>query len=42
MLGLLMDHMPLLEAAVTSGDAIEVHVNEAELDNLVLPWKICS
>ena len=34
MLGLPMDHMLLLEVAVTSGDTIEVHVNEAELDNL--------
>ena len=32
--GLLMDHMPLLEAAIASGDAVEVHVDEAELDNL--------
>ena len=32
--GLLMDHMPPLEAAITSRDAIEVHVDEAELDNL--------
>ena len=29
-----MDHMPPLEVAITSGDAIEVHVDEAELDNL--------
>ena len=29
-----MDHMLLLEAAVTSGDVIKVHVNEAERDNL--------
>ena len=29
-----MDHMPLLEVAITGGDAIEVHVDEAELDNL--------
>ena len=29
-----MDHMPPLEAATTGGDTIEVHVDEAELDNL--------
>ena len=29
-----MDHMPPLEVAITGGDAIEVHVDEAELDNL--------
>ena len=29
-----MDHMLLLEVAVTSRDTIEVHVDEAELDNL--------
>ena len=29
-----MDHMPLLEAVITSGDAVKVHVDEAELDNL--------
>ena len=34
MLGSPMDHMPPLEAAIASGDAIEVHVDEAELDNL--------
>ena len=33
MLGLSMNHMPPLEAAITSGDAIEVHVDEGELDN---------
>ena len=32
--GLPMDHMPPLEAAIAGGDAIEVHVDEAELDNL--------
>ena len=32
--GLLMDYMPPLEAAITGGDAIEVLVDEAELDNL--------
>ena len=34
MLGSLMDHMPPLEAAIASRDAIEVHVDEAKLDNL--------
>ena len=34
MLGLPMDHMPPLEAAITHRDAVEVHVDEAELDNL--------
>ena len=34
MLGLSMDHMPVLDVAVASRCAIEVHVNEAELDNL--------
>ena len=29
-----MNHMPPLEVAIASGDAIEVHVDEAELDNL--------
>ena len=29
-----IDHMPPVEAAITSRDAIEVHVDEAELDNL--------
>ena len=29
-----MDHMPPLEAAITSRDAVEVHVDETELDNL--------
>ena len=29
-----MDHMLLLEAAVTSRNAVEVHVDEEELDNL--------
>ena len=29
-----MDHMPLLEAAIAGEDAIEVHVDKAELDNL--------
>ena len=29
-----MDHMLLLEAAVAGGDAIEVHVDKAELDKL--------
>ena len=32
--GLLMDHMPPLEAAIASGDAVEVHVDEVELENL--------
>ena len=27
-----MDHMPPLEAAITSGDAVEVHVDEAKLE----------
>ena len=34
MLGSPMDHMLPPEAAITSRDAIEVHVDEAELDNL--------
>ena len=34
MLGSRMDYMPPLERAITSGDAIEVHVDEADLDNL--------
>ena len=29
-----MEHMPPLEAAVTSGDAVEVHVDEEGLNNL--------
>ena len=29
-----MDHMPPLEASITGRDAIEVHVDEAELDKL--------
>ena len=33
MLGSPMDHMLPLEAAITSGDIIKVHVDEAELDN---------
>ena len=32
--GSLMDHMLPLEAAIAGRDAVEVHVNEAELDNL--------
>ena len=32
--GLPMDHMLPLEVAITGGDAVEVHVDEAELDNL--------
>ena len=32
--GLPMDHMPPLEAAFAGIDAIEVHVDEVELDNL--------
>ena len=32
--GSLMDHMLPLEAAIAGGDAVEVHVDEAELDNL--------
>ena len=32
--GLPVDHMPLLLAAIASGDAVELHVDEAELDNL--------
>ena len=34
MLGSPMDHMPPLEVAITSRDTVEVHVDEAELDNL--------
>ena len=34
MLGSPMDHLLPLEAAISSGDAMEVHVDEAELDNL--------
>ena len=33
-LGLPVEHMPPLEAAVTGGDAVEVHVDEEELNNL--------
>ena len=33
-LGSPMDHMLPVEVAVTGGDAIKVHVNKAELDNL--------
>ena len=29
-----MEHMPPLEVAIACGDAVEVHVDEAELDNL--------
>ena len=29
-----MVHMPLLETTVASGDAVMVHINEEELDNL--------
>ena len=29
-----MDHMLPLEAAIAHGDAVEVHVDEAKLDNL--------
>ena len=29
-----MDHIPLLEEAIASGDAVDLHVDEAELDNL--------
>ena len=29
-----MDHMPPLEVANAGGDIVEVHVDEAELDNL--------
>ena len=44
-----IDHMPPLEVAITSRDAIEVHVDEAKLDNLsqrptggsCMWWKIC-
>ena len=32
--GLPMDHLPPLEVAIASRDAVEVHVDEAELDNL--------
>ena len=32
--GSLMDHMPLLEAAIAGGDAVEVYVDKAKLDNL--------
>ena len=34
MLGSPMDHMPLLEVAVAGADAVEVRVDEVELDNL--------
>ena len=34
MLGSPMEHMPLLGAAVTDGNAVEVHVDEEELNNL--------
>ena len=33
-LGSPMDHLPPLEVAIAGGDAIEVHMDEAELDNL--------
>ena len=29
-----MQHMPLLEATVTGGDVVEVHIDEEELNNL--------
>ena len=29
-----MEHMPPLEEAITHGDTMEVHVDEAELDDL--------
>ena len=32
--GLPMDHLPPLEVAITGRDAMEVHVDESELDNL--------
>ena len=32
--GLPMDHLLPLEVAIVSGDAVEVHMDEAELDNL--------
>ena len=32
--GLPMDYMPPLEATVTGGDAVKVHVDEEELNNL--------
>ena len=32
--GLPMEHMPLLEATVTGRDAVKVHVDEEELNNL--------
>ena len=34
MLGSPLEQMPPLEVAITCGDAMEVHVDEAELDNL--------
>ena len=34
MLGLPIEHIPPLEVAITHRDAVEVHVDEAELDNL--------
>ena len=34
MLGLPMEHMPPLEAAVTSRDAVKVHSDEEKLNNL--------
>ena len=34
MLGSPMDHLPPLEVAITSADAVVVHVDESELDNL--------
>ena len=34
MLGSPMGHMPPLEVAIAHGDAMEVHVDKAELDNL--------
>ena len=33
-LGLPMEHLPPLEPTVTGMDAVEVHVNEEELDSL--------
>ena len=33
-LGLPMDYMPPLEATVTGGDVVKVHVDEEELNNL--------
>ena len=34
MLGLPMDHMLSLEAAIAGGDTVKVHVDEVKLDNL--------